>query len=278
MKIIYTMLTLASLGYGYWYMGEKHPEVKQKIEQWVDFRSFECIEARYSAEQILENRRSELLKESGSKYLASDLVFYPYLLMEIKYSKANSKTKEAAILWDLYDGEMILSTKHWKKTHGFADLARANVQQHEFKVINALIKKGASADLFTLSKELVINQSLLESWLKTTLRKNLIVSHQGVYRLHMEKPQFTETPETNMDERLATRSVKQSARFSKEFSRRQIEKTAHVIFGGDFTILRSVELYLPVFAISIKKSDGATRTTYWNGFNGKRFSKSSFFD
>ena len=45
---------------------------------------------------------------------------------EVKYTTSDDKTHESIMLWDLTDGEMVINTKNWEKTHGFGDCITAD--------------------------------------------------------------------------------------------------------------------------------------------------------
>ena len=93
----------------------------------------------------------------------------------MKYAVSDKKTKEGVILWDLTDGEMVIDTKEWEKTHGFGDCINANTDRHEFKIINTLAYKGGSADRETLSKALHVDNDVFDAWIESCRRKQLIV-------------------------------------------------------------------------------------------------------
>ena len=63
----------------------------------------------------------ELLKDTDHVFLEPTLKFVPYLLMDVKYIRTQDKTGEGVILWGLVDGEMVINTGTWEKTHGFTD-------------------------------------------------------------------------------------------------------------------------------------------------------------
>ena len=88
--------------------------------------------------------RKELLKDTEHTFLNPTLKFHPYLLMEVKYSRGKEKTGEGLILWSLVDGEMVINTNLWEKTHGFADCIMAGADKDDYKVIKTLsIAKSA---------------------------------------------------------------------------------------------------------------------------------------
>src|SRR5262245_39020061 len=103
------VLVLASAAGGYlaW---NRNPELRNLVANYLQNGEFITLEARFTAEQIMEQHRAELLGDGGHTYLEPSLKFHPYLLMDVKYS-LDHKTREGIILWSLVDGEMVLDTE-----------------------------------------------------------------------------------------------------------------------------------------------------------------------
>jgi hypothetical protein len=221
----------------------------------------------------MESHRKDLLKDNRHRYLEPQLKFYPYLLMEVKYSLSPDKTKEGVILWDLIDGEMVLDTKDWEKTHGFADCIKANTQGHEFKILSLLAKKGGAINKEQISQSMKIEGEILNAWLESCTRKKLIVHAGDKYRLHLQNPRLKWIPETKIAQWLVSKPFKDAVRIPKRFSVKQVEKFSKAAFGGDYTIRRTQYLYLPVHSILVQNPDGTVQTTYWNALNGKNLSQ-----
>ena len=270
MRFVFTLVALAALGYGAFWLNSTHPEILSQVGDVLETGEFHTIEARYTASQIMEAHRKDLLKDSRHKYLEPALKFYPYLLMEVKYSISDDKTAEGVMLWDLVDGEMVIDAKTWDKTHGFGDCIRANTDRHEFKVLGVLAKKGGSADRDSLSKALHVENDVLDSWIDSCRRKKLVVQMGNKYRLHLQNPRLRTIPETKMDERLVTKPYKKAIRLSKIYSISQVERMTKAAFGNDFFIRRVTDVYLPVHSIVVQNPDGSVHTSHWNALNGKK--------
>lgn len=277
MRFLFTLLSLGAAGYGLWWISDAKPEVRTKVEEILNTGSFNTLEVRYSAGQIMDAHRKRLLKDNRHKFLPPSIKFYPYLLMEVKYTVSDKKTKESVILWDLNDGEMVIETKNWVKTHGFGDCISANTDRHEFRIINSLAAKGGSADRETLSKILHVENEVLDAWIEGCRRKHLIVQSGNRYRLHLEKPLLHSVPTTKIDERLVTKPHRNAERVSNRFSLSQIEKISRAAFGADFVIRKTIDLYLPVHCITVQNPDGSIHTSHWNALNGKQM-HSHFID
>jgi hypothetical protein len=270
MRFLITLLTLAGGAYGLFWLAESHPELKEKAEELISYGSFHTLEIRYTANQIMDSHRKELLKDSRYKYLEPSLKFYPYLLLEVKYALKENKTQEGMMLWDLTDGEMVIDTKNWEMTHGFSDCIHASAQNHEFKVLNVLAKEGGSTTRDFLLKTLHIDGKTLDAWIESCRRKKLIIQTGTRYRLHLQNPKLQTEPITHIHEPLVTKSFKQATRMPHNFSLRQIEKISSSAFGNEFVIRKTLDVYLPVHSIVVQNPDGSIHTTLWNALNGKK--------
>jgi hypothetical protein len=198
--------------------------------------------------------------------------------MEVKYAASSKKTQESLILWDLCDGEMVLETKGWEKTHGFGDCLLAGTDRQEFKVIHFLTKKGGRCDREAIMKHLHLESSFLDPLIETLRQKQLIVFSGSSYRLHLQEPVLSTTPETKINERLVTKTWKNTHKISKRFSLSQIECLSKAAFGDDFAIRHTCDVYLPVHSISVQNPDGSIHTSLWNALNGKQILYSHSID
>lgn len=270
MRILFTLICLGAACYGLWQLSESKPEVKSKVEEILNTGTFNTLEVRYSANQIMDAHRKHLLKDNRHRFLEPSLKFYPYLLLDVKYAVSHKKTKEGVMLWDMTDGEMVIDTKYWEKTHGFGDCINANTDRHEFKIINTLASKGGSADRETLIKALHVDNDVLDAWIESCRRKQLIVQSGNRYRLHLEKPLLQIMPSTKLDERLVSKPHRNAERVPSRFSLSQIEKITRSAFGNDFAIRKTTDIYLPVHCIVVQNPDGSVHTSHWNALNGKR--------
>jgi hypothetical protein len=272
MRTLFSVLLLCTAGYSAWWMVNRHPDMKTKVEEILDVGHFHTLEVRHTANQIMERHRRELLKDSRHRFLDPVLEFYPYLLMEVKYTIQDDKTHESVVLWDLSDGEMVIDTKDWEKTHGFGDCIFADTSSHEFKILNILSRKGGIVDLDNLSKALNVEHEILDGWIESCRRKKLIVQSGNNLRLHLQNPKLRTVPETRVEEWLVTKPYKNAIRLPRRFSSSQIERTAAAAFGQNFAIRKTTDVYLPVHSIVIQNPDGSVHISHWNALNGKRLS------
>jgi hypothetical protein len=278
MKMLGIIFALIAGGYGVWIVTNNNPQMKTKVAEILDMGHFHTLEVRYNASQIMETHRRVLLKDNRHRYLEPLLEFYPYALMEVKYTSADDKTHESVILWDMTDGEMVTQTKNWEKSHGFGDCIDADATPQEFKILNLLSRKGGALDREGLTKALNVEHEILDGWIDSCRKKKLIIQAGNQYRLHFQNPRLRSTPETVVDERLVTKPYKDAIRLHRRFSVAQIEKIARAAFGQDFAIRKVTDIYLPVHSIIVQNPDGSIHTSHWNALNGQRMSRSQFID
>lgn len=270
MRTVIFLLFCAIVGFGGFWTWNFNPKIRTKIEDLLSTSTFQTLEVRYTAESIMEAHKRELLKDHEHVFLEPTLKFVPYLLMDVKYNRSTDKTGEGMILWGLVDGEMVINTGTWEKTHGFTDCIASNATRHEFKIINALASRGGSLDRDGLSKFLNIDNNILDTWVDSCRKKSLIVQNGNNYRLHLQNPRLQVIPETKLDQWLVTKPTKHALRVKKRYRAVQIETIARAAFGNDFAIRKTTEIFLPVYSIVVQNPDGSQMTTYWNALNGKR--------
>jgi len=270
--IICSLLVLASAIWAWNFV----PHFRMKIQEFFTVNTFQTLEVRYTAENIMDAHRKELLKDNEHVFLEPYLKFYPYLLMEVKYNRSYDKTGEGVILWGLVDGEMVINASTWEKTHGFRDCIASNATRQEFKIINALASRGGSWDREGLSRFLNIENNVLDIWADVCRKKSLIVQNGNTYRLHLQNPKLQVVPETRLELNLVTKHTKHVNRANKRFRGAQIEQISRAAFGPDFAIRKTTEIFLPVYTITVQNPDGSQMTSYWNALNGARIAQPFF--
>jgi hypothetical protein len=271
MRPVFLLLIISALGTGGFISWNRMPHLRSQVEELLNGSTFQTLEVRYSAESIMEAHRKELLKDNEHVFLEPTLKFIPYLLMDVKYNRSQDKTGEGVILWGLIDGEMVINTSTWEKTHGFTDCITSNATRQEFKIINALASRGGSWDREGLSKFLNLENNILDTWVESCRKKSLIVQTGNSYRLHLQNPKLQVIPETKLEHWLVTKPTKHALRIKRRYRPAQIEIIAKAAFGNDFAIRKTSEIFLPIYSIVVQNPDGSIMTTYWNALNGKRF-------
>lgn len=260
---------MAGFTFGGWYTWENVPKVREAAQKTFNNYEFRTLEIRYDAEELMRLHKDRFLKNSGYTYLEPKLLYYPYLLMDVKYSQDSSTTCEGTLLWGLTDGEMIIDTSTWEKTHGYEDCLLSRINKNDFKIIKALVENGGMIDREKLYQCFKVDHDILDDWIDSCREKKLIVICGNKFRLHFADPRLEIQPCTHLDQALVSQPAKPSAKVSRQYSPAQIKKLAVVVFGGDFAIRKTEEVFLPVYSICIQNPDGSTRTVYFNALNGK---------
>ncbi|MCB1109693.1 MAG: hypothetical protein KDK64_01830 [Chlamydiia bacterium] len=278
MRFLSTLIVLGALGYGAYYLNNTQPELKHKALEMINTGTFHTLEARFTARQIMEKERLNLLKDTEHRYSDPTLRFHPYLLMEVKFTNKDFQTEEGIILWDLIDGEMVLDTRNWDKTHGFADCINAGADRYEYKILTTIAESGGQADRQSLMSTLSMEPHLLEAWLDRARKKKLVVQHGNHYRIHLHDPLVNVRPSTFIADPLVTKSCKHSERLNRRYTPSQIKKAAEAAFGSDFAIRTTRDVFLPIYSITVQNPDGSLHTSHWNALNGKQISHANLIE
>lgn len=248
--------------------------VGEFLSQYIENGEIRTLEARFSPEQIMQAHAQEILGEHKQRtFRDSQLRFYPYVLMDVKYPLVNKQTREGVILWSLVDGEMVLNTDTWEKTHGFEDALNANATPQDFKIMNALARNRGAMTLQELQKALHLEPETLGPWIDSARDKHLIIVRGNEVTLHFQNPRLLVAPHTKMNEWIVTKPYAEAKRFPRQYSKSQIERTAYAAFGQDFTVRNMKEVFLPVYTIETTNPDGSVLTSYWNALNGRRINR-----
>lgn len=265
--LIGLILALA-IGSLYWFLADNSPF--HSLKSYVENGDVLTLETRYSADELMEEHRRELIGNSSRTYQEPQLYFHPYVLMDVKYFDKNHKTKQGTILWGLMDGEMVLNTDPWNTTNGFEDAINANATPQEFRLLNALADHKGSLTREKLQKQLNLEQDPLTALIDSSKQKQLIVVKGNDVSLHFEDPLFNVLPQTKLASQLVIKPYHQGKKLSPKYSSSKIERIAKAAFGSEFTIRSLKEVYLPVFRISVLNPDGSLLITDWNALTGNR--------
>jgi hypothetical protein len=227
------------------------------------------LEARYTADQIMEKHRKELLADNQHTFQEPALKYHPYLLIEAKFVQSDKKTREGSILWGLVDGEMVIDAETWEITHGFEDAINADATRTDFRIMQVLAKNNGLLTRADLQKELHLEADTVAPWIESVCEKHLVVENGHELQLHFQNPKILVTPQTKIKQAFVAKPAYNSQKTPRQFSRSQIEKCTQAAFGPTFTIRNVKEVYLPVYNISVLNPDGTVFTTQWNAINGQ---------
>lgn len=270
MKRIFLVFLILAAG-GLWWAWNTQPAIRSSIEQYIENGELLTLEARYTADSIMDKHRRELLEDSKHTFQEPSLKLYPYLLMDVKYMQPDKKTRESSILWSLADGEMVIDTESWETTHGFEDAINADANRSDFRIMQALANRGGSMTRDELLDELRIDSDLLGPSLKTVCDKQLVACSGDRYILHFQNPKIQVTPQTKVKHAIVTKPAGRFIeRANRKYSAYQIERIAKAAFGPTFTIRKSQEVFLPVHLIAILNPDNTIHTTHWNAITGQK--------
>ena len=272
MRFIVSIITTGLICYGGYWFWQNNPDVQHFVSDFlskqVSQKQLQALELRYHADQIMREAKSNLIRDRKDHYQEPELKFYPYVLLDIKFSKDQEKTKEAAMLWSLVDGELVINTKNWEVTHGYEDCINTRVTKAEFILLNAIASQKGLVEKRALYSLVGGDPRAIENTINSCKKKKLLVEHTNGLRLHFEKPKLAKYPITNFDQPVVTKSYKNATTIASNYTINQIKNLAESAFGKDFSIRNAKEVFLPIYTIRIENLDDTIQTTYWNAVNG----------
>ena len=266
---------MIALAAGGWWIWNNNSDFKSTISRYVENGDFQTLEARYTPQQIMDTHYQELLGDDNHQFLEPSHKYHPYVLMEVKFA-SDKKTREGIVLWSLIDGEMVLNTENWDRTHGFEDAINVQATRDEFKVLNILAKNNGSRTKEDLISDLQLDANVVNPWIESALVKQLITRKGNLLQLHFENPKILVVPQTKFNRMLVSKPSSYAQRVPAKYSTSQIEKIARSAFGNDFNIRRMTDVYLPVYGINVENPDGSTTTTDWNAVSGQMITPKYF--
>jgi hypothetical protein len=270
MRLFTTLILFIALAAGGWWSWNHHPQFRNLVANYVENGDFLTLEARFTPEQIMNLHREELLADAEHSYLEPSLKFHPYLLMEVKYTQSDKKTREGVILWSMVNGEMVLNSETWEQTHGFEDTIRVNATASDFKILNALARHRGVLSKSNLEKELHLDADIVHPWIESVKQKRLITQQGDLLQLHLQNPKIDVVPQTKINHWLVTKPYNHAQRESAKYNATQLQNIAEAAFGSDFTIRNTSTVFLPVYSIEVQNPDGSVLTSFWNALNGQR--------
>ena len=271
-KLLIGAVAAAIVGGWFLWTSDVGSEWKDQIYSYVDNKDIVTLESRFSPQQIVEARRLELVGKEKKEIQEPIVQYYPYLLLDVKYTE-DHKPREGALIWGLTNGEIVLNTATWESTHGFKDCLDCDASSQDFKIIQALARRTGSMTLEDLQKDLKLESDSIGAMVDSAKRKHLIVQNGSTIKLHFENPKFLIQPETRIKQDLVSKPSANTEKMPRTYSRGQIITIAKSAFGNDFKIRSEKEIFLPVYRINITNPDGSVYTTHWNALTGQPFLK-----
>lgn len=268
MKSVAILLTLLlATTIGMWWHYE---ELTALLQSYVENGDFLTLEARHTPEEVMEAQRPVLLGDQSRTYQRTFLKHHPYLMLEVKYTSSDKKTQEGIVLWSLVDGEILLNTETWERTHGYYDAIVSHATRNDFKILYALARHGGILPIEQLQRELRLDDDAFESIVNSVKSKQLATQKNNSLQLHFQNPKLLVTPHTTLAQRLVTKPYSQAQRLPRKFTPPQLEEIARAAFGNDFAIRASHEVLLPFYAVEVLNPDGSVMTSFWNALTGQR--------
>lgn len=262
------LILIAAIGWWLWDSGQI-AQWKDNFFHYVDNREITTLESRYRPEQIVENHRKELFGNEKKTLHNTIVKYYPYLLLEIKYTD-DQKTREGVLLWGMNSGEMVLNTETWETTHGFRDCLECKASRNDFKVLQGLAKRQGPMSLDELQKELKVEREVLELWVEGAKQKHLVVQKGNQVQLHFENPKLVLIPETKIKQSFVSKPLGEDAKTPKTYTRSQMVGITQTAFGNDLMIRSEEEVFLPVYRFEVLNPDGSLQSSEWNALTGKQ--------
>lgn len=270
MRSVLTLVIGCVILAGAWWFWNHNENMRDLVNQYIENGEILTLEARFTPQQIMDLHQKELLGQDQRNFKEPSLKFHPYLFLEVKYTQPDKKSREGVALWSLMDGELVLNTQTWEKTHGFEDAINAGATREDFKILNALAQNKGILNRERLRQQLNLEDEIIEPWIESTRQKHLVIQRGSELQLHFQNPKILVSPQTKITHRLVTKPYEHNQLVGKNYSQRQIEKISSAAFGQDFAIRTVKEVYLPVYCIEVANPDGSVMTTYWNALTGQQ--------
>ena len=268
-KRLLLLLFVALAGYGLWYTLENMDDVRTLLPQAKE-STILTFEVSTTADELVKAREKILLKTPNHSIAKVELKYLPFLLMNVKFVRADKKTEEAKLIWSLEDGEMVLDTHGFDTTHGFEDCINAKAVDDDFRILHYLHRHGGQSSKETLFQELGMDADTVYERLEALRKKHLIATRGDLIRIHLESPLIHVVPATKIYHHFVTKPCKSESQISPHYSKDQIHKVTKAAFGQDFAIRSEHLLFVPIYQVNVQNPDGSTLKTYWNGVTGKR--------
>lgn len=270
-RFVLPLFCAAFAGTCFWaWNNERAAEWKEQFFRYINNEELATLEARHLPEKILSMHRQEFLGNEKKTLQETRVKYYPYLLLDIKYTGEDKKSKEGFLLWGMEDGEIILNTSSWEKTHGFRDCLDCHANKNDFKILQFLAKREGESSIEELQKELQVDRDLLQAWIQQTKDKHLVIQTGNKLRLHFEQPKLVAVPQTKIHQQIVSKPQNEGIKVPRQYSRQEILHMAKEAFGRDLKIRSEREIFLPVYALEILNPDGSVQISEWNSLTGQK--------
>lgn len=228
------------------------------------------FERKFSPEQVLS-----FFPEHIEDKVSAELIFIPHVLMQVRFSqediaKKTVASQEGEILWNLSNGEVVLSTATWSYSKGFRECLLLKADKQDVYVIQALANLGGVASQEALAQALSTKNVRADKVIKSCHKKKLIFTSKNKIGSHFQQLQLVKGCTTNIQSApVWLRKPKGSKILTPCFTEDCVCKLAGMVFGDNFLILNKITVFVPIYKVSIETSDGSTRVEYIHAVTGK---------
>ncbi|EPP34653.1 putative outer membrane protein [Chlamydia ibidis] len=236
------------------------------------FEKLQVFERRISSDQALA-----LFPEYMDGNASAELTFVPHLLMHVRFSredgvKRGAVSQEGMLLWNLVNGEMVLNTGTWSCSKGFRECLMLRADRQDVCVMQTLASLGGAASKESLTHALTMKNIKADKVIRDCQRKKLIFTTGGQIGSHFQQMQPIKGCTTTLHALpVWLRRPRKSSICQSQYSQDRVRNFAGMIFGNNFLIINSSEVFVPVYKISLTCPDNSIRIEYVNAVTGKLF-------
>lgn len=217
-----------------------------------------------------------LFADYPEENVSVDMCFFPHVLFHIKFSKEDPRkgSQEGQLLWSLVDGELVLDTDTWTKTQGFKECLLLQANQQDMVVMQTLSRLGGAVSRDTLLQALMMKHAKADQMIRKCQKKKLVFVYAGdKIGYHFRQPQFVQGCTTRMHrEPVLLRKTRGMSLWPNTYSEDRIKELASMVFGQNFFIINTEEVYVPVYKVMLRSPEDSVRIQYVNAVNGEVFS------
>ncbi|RDB31734.1 hypothetical protein [Candidatus Similichlamydia laticola] len=196
--------------------------------------------------------------------------FVPYLKLRANHIQESLSVESGVILWSLRDGEMVLNTKTWGKTHGLGDCLRARVNAKELQLLRFVSQQERHTIALSRLQNIFRQQGekQTELALESCIDKGLLVRQGSHVMLYFHNPIWPSLPYTQENRLIAWTSLERRQTIQAMFHAENVLPFIEQLFVGKQLRVRSYQIvFLPIYRLLFKWK-GETQSLYLNGITG----------
>lgn len=230
------------------------------------------FEMRYDEEAITQLVMKKLPSNKYNIKNENHLLYTPYLIVDVKHlDKKRQSTEESTMIWDLLEGEMVVSFDSFQVTSGFRDCMTSQASLDDFRFLHLLNEQSGSMTKENLIALSGFDDETASSIIDSLKKRHLITIQNNIVRLHVKNPLFGLPPKTEIKEPFVYRKISTKEMIPEIYSKKTVENMIRSAYGKDIAILDTAYLWIPVWEVDIENPDGSIRKTFWNALTGQSF-------